>query len=94
MNGLAYIKGLYGLFTNTIIIYLDNIKAMKGSIPELLLIMSITIWRTAQVTCNKPFTQVSNYVTTYCVKCDSTCDTCFDDSVSGCVTCIDDFNLN
>lgn len=69
-------------------------SAIKGKLYELILLLSFLLHECAQQSCTAPFTAVSNYQGSYCVKCDSTCATCFDDSVSGCVTCIDDFNLN
>lgn len=67
---------------------------MKGNFHSLIITLAIFIKHCAQQTCNPPFTAVSNYNGSYCVKCDSTCLTCFDDSVGGCVTCRDNFTLN
>ena len=69
-------------------------SAIKGKLSQLILLFYYIVYECAQQSCNWPFTAVSNYDGSYCVKCDTTCDTCFDDSVNGCVTCIDDFNLD
>ena len=38
--------------------------------------------------------EVSNYLSTFCVKCDTTCSSCFDDTMASCVSCPDDFTFN
>lgn len=67
---------------------------MKGIVQEFIIILVIFVERCAQQSCTSPFTSVSSYNGSYCIKCDSTCATCFDDTLSGCASCIDDFNLN
>lgn len=67
---------------------------MKAKLYKLITTLLIFIQQSQELSCPAPFTSVSSSQTAYCVKCDSTCDTCFDDSLSGCVTCPDDFDLN
>lgn len=66
---------------------------MKGNMHCLIITIAFVLRETIEA-CSSPFTAVSNYNSSYCVKCDTTCATCFDETVNGCVTCITDFNLN
>jgi hypothetical protein len=41
--------------------------------------------------CTTPYSEISADSGSYCIKCDTSCLTCYDNGINNCVTCPDDF---
>lgn len=67
---------------------------MKAKLLQIIITLTVLVQKCRQQSCTYPFTAVSSYTSAYCVKCDSSCKTCFSDSVNSCVTCVDDFTID
>ena len=50
--------------------------------------------RSVLSSCDPPFASVADSGGSYCVKCDTTCLTCYDAAINNCVTCPTDFTFN
>ena len=67
---------------------------MKTMVVANLLVLLLLYLKEASGACASPFTEKTDYQGTYCIKCDTTCDSCFEDTPASCVACPADFTFN